>query len=54
MGKLWHVDVGYRYKRVYFLNGWRKFSKDNSIDTGDFLLFQYNGEYDFNVKIFGR
>lgn len=48
------MDVGYSDKGAFFLNGWRKFQKDNYIDTGDFLVFQYNGDFGFKAKIFGR
>ncbi|KAK2639237.1 hypothetical protein Ddye_027032 [Dipteronia dyeriana] len=54
MGSLWHVIVDYIDGRVYFLNGWKKFVKDNSIESEDLLIFRYNGQFGFNVKVFGQ
>ncbi|TXG67147.1 hypothetical protein EZV62_008422 [Acer yangbiense] len=54
MGSLWHVIVDYIDGSVYFLNGWKKFVKDNSIESGDLLIFRYNGQCGFNVKVFGQ
>ncbi|XP_031278124.1 putative B3 domain-containing protein At5g66980 [Pistacia vera] len=44
----------YADNRVYFANGGQQFVKDNSLVFGDFLVFQYNGDNGFNVKIFGK
>ncbi|KAK7841930.1 putative b3 domain-containing protein, partial [Quercus suber] len=41
--KIWHVKVGKISDGVFFLNGWQEFVKDNLIELGDFLVFQYNG-----------
>ncbi|KAI9185532.1 hypothetical protein LWI28_008182 [Acer negundo] len=54
MGSLWHVIVDYIDGRVCFLNGWKKFVRDNSIEFGDLLIFRYNGQCGFSVKIFGQ
>ncbi|KAL5778387.1 hypothetical protein ACOSP7_011313 [Xanthoceras sorbifolium] len=53
MGKVWHVDVNHVDNGVFFLDGWRKFVKDNSLEGGDLLVFKYNGDCGFSVKIFG-
>ncbi|KAK3199231.1 hypothetical protein Dsin_022646 [Dipteronia sinensis] len=54
IGSLWHVIVDYIDGRVFFLNGWKKFVGDNSIDSGNLLIFRYNGQCGFSVKIFGQ
>ncbi|TXG67146.1 hypothetical protein EZV62_008421 [Acer yangbiense] len=54
MGSWWHVIVDYIDGRVYFLNGWKKFVKDNSIESGDKLIFRYNGQCGLSVKVFGQ
>ena len=40
--------------RVLFLNGWKKFVGDNSIECGDLLIFRYNDQCGFSVKFFGQ
>ncbi|XP_031278112.1 putative B3 domain-containing protein Os03g0621600 [Pistacia vera] len=40
--------------RVYFASGWQQFVKDNSLVSGDFLVFQYNDDNGFNVKILAK
>lgn len=52
--KIWHVKVGKISDGVFFLNGWQEFVKDNLIELGDFLVFQYNGHDVFGFKIFGN
>ncbi|KAK2639241.1 hypothetical protein Ddye_027036 [Dipteronia dyeriana] len=54
MGSLWHVIVDYIDGGVFFLNGWKKFIGDNSIKSGDLLIFRYNGQCGFSVKVFGQ
>ncbi|KAK2639239.1 hypothetical protein Ddye_027034 [Dipteronia dyeriana] len=54
MGSLWHVIVDYIDGKVFFLNGWKKFVGDNSIESGDLLIFRYNGQCGFSVKVFGQ
>ncbi|KAL5790812.1 hypothetical protein ACOSQ2_005700 [Xanthoceras sorbifolium] len=54
VGKFWHVNAAYTEQGVNFLNGWHKFAQDNSLQYGDFLLFQYNGDRGFYVKNLGQ
>ncbi|KAK3195619.1 hypothetical protein Dsin_026929 [Dipteronia sinensis] len=53
IGSSWHVILDCIDGRVFFLNGWQKFVKDNSIKFGDFLIFSYDGQRGFSVKILG-
>ncbi|XP_031278158.1 putative B3 domain-containing protein At5g66980 [Pistacia vera] len=54
IGKVWRMKMEYADNRVYFANGWQQFVKDNSLVFGDCLVFQYNGDNGFNVKILGK
>ncbi|KAK4838905.1 hypothetical protein QYF36_017442 [Acer negundo] len=54
VGSLWHVIVDYIDGKVFFLNGWKIFVRDNAIESGDLLIFRYNGHCGFGVKVFGQ
>lgn len=54
IGEYWHVNVSYSDKGMFFLDDWQKFVKDNSLETADFLVFKYDGDCWFNVKIMGK
>lgn len=54
IGEYWHVNVAYCDKGVFFLDGWQKFVKDNSLETADILVLKYDGDCWFNVKIMGK
>ncbi|KAK4838916.1 hypothetical protein QYF36_017563 [Acer negundo] len=54
VGSLWHVIVDCIDGKVFFLNVWNKFVKDNSIESGDLLIFRSNGQCGFGVKVFGQ
>lgn len=54
IGEYWHVNVSYSDKGVFFLDDWQKFVKDNSLETADFLVFKYDGDCWFSVKIMGK
>ncbi|KAK4414264.1 B3 domain-containing protein [Sesamum alatum] len=53
-GKKWHVYVEKTANGSVFLkNGWPSFVSDHCLSAGDFLVFQYDRNYSFIVKIFG-
>ncbi|KAK0601119.1 hypothetical protein LWI29_021376 [Acer saccharum] len=54
VGSLWHVIVDCIDGKVFFLNGWKKFVRGNCIESGDLLIFRYNGQCGFGVKVFGQ
>ncbi|XP_022132726.1 putative B3 domain-containing protein At5g66980 [Momordica charantia] len=54
MGKSWHVTLEKLDDLVYFKNGWQAFVDYHFLRYGDFLIFQYDGHYTFDVKIFGK
>nr|XP_027118990.1 putative B3 domain-containing protein At5g66980 [Coffea arabica] len=38
----------------FFLNGWAEFGKDNTVELGDFLVFQYDGNCVYDVILLGH
>lgn len=51
-GDSWTVGLIKEEGALYFGGGWPKFVEDHSIQTGDFLVFQYDGEAGFKVRVF--
>ncbi|KAK7831669.1 putative b3 domain-containing protein [Quercus suber] len=54
IGKFCIVRVEVRGNRMFFGDGWPDFVKDNYLEIGDFLVFEYDDKSTFNVKIYGR
>lgn len=48
----WNVGVTKTTRSVYFKDGWQEFLKDNSVEDGNFVVFEYEGNMNFNVQIF--
>ncbi|KAK4420176.1 B3 domain-containing protein [Sesamum alatum] len=48
----WHVKVAKAGDTFYLQDGWGKFVKDNFINGGDKLVFEYYGKGLFNTKIY--
>lgn len=54
-GQCWNVELEKTENGMFFHNdGWHSFVKDNLLKIGDFLVFRYDGESKFKVKIFDR
>ncbi|ONK64860.1 uncharacterized protein A4U43_C07F30730 [Asparagus officinalis] len=53
MGRKWEIKVGIVDDQVLLQDGWGRFISDNSINSGDFLVFFYDGDMGFDVKIYG-
>lgn len=51
-GGLWTVKVKIIGNGVFMEEGWEEFARDNSMKNSDFLLFEYDGNMRFSVKIF--
>ncbi|KAF3779165.1 putative DNA-directed RNA polymerase [Nymphaea thermarum] len=51
--KSWPVELT-NDSGLVFKNGWEDFYKHHSLETGDFLIFRYNGNMHFSVRIYGR
>ena len=56
LGKFWHVDVvrdGHGGDSdVYFAGGWAEFVRANRLEEENFLVFKYEGNMVFTVKVF--
>ncbi|XP_049933640.1 putative B3 domain-containing protein Os04g0347400 [Nymphaea colorata] len=52
--KSWPVELTNDSSGLVFKNGWEDFYKHHSLETGDFLIFRYNGNMHFSVRIYGR
>lgn len=48
------MELEDRENGLFFRNGWQGFVKDNHLESGDLLVFDYDGETKFNVKIYDR
>ncbi|CAK9150829.1 unnamed protein product [Ilex paraguariensis] len=53
-GNLWPVEVAKIGRDLFFHDGWLGFVKDNCVELGDFLVFQFDGNYMFDFKLLGR
>ncbi|OWM74465.1 hypothetical protein CDL15_Pgr003968 [Punica granatum] len=57
-GDAWQVNLVEVLEKdsdeLYFTHGWATFVKDNLIEHGHLLLFQYAGELNIKVEIFSR
>lgn len=53
-GSEWEVEVTRSNGKVWFEKCWPEFSKFYSLGIGDFLVFEYEGNSEFNVFIFDR
>ncbi|XP_020103555.1 putative B3 domain-containing protein Os04g0347400 isoform X2 [Ananas comosus] len=53
LGKFWHIALEKDADdNTHFSNGWREFSRAHDFTAGDFLLFRYEGNMVFKVKVF--
>ncbi|POO02657.1 B3 DNA binding domain containing protein [Trema orientale] len=53
-GKCWEFGLVTSEKDLYFATGWEEFARELFLETGDFLVFKYNGISLFEVEIFGK
>ncbi|XP_027066128.1 uncharacterized protein [Coffea arabica] len=53
-GNKWPVRVGRIGDDFFFLDGWAEFVEENSVELGDFLVFQYDGHSLYDVKLLGH
>lgn len=52
-GRSWQVGMEILGRHLHFKTGWEKFAIDHFLEYGDFLIFKYDGNSLFHVKIFG-
>lgn len=53
-GRSWPIKVAEVGNKLFFKSGWRDFVIDHSLEFADFLIFRYNRDSVFLVKIFGK
>ncbi|XP_077224666.1 B3 domain-containing protein Os11g0197600-like [Tasmannia lanceolata] len=51
-GNVWHVDLNDDVNGLYLQNGWKDFVRDHSLQVGYFLVFRYDGNLHFSVRIY--
>ncbi|PRQ60669.1 putative transcription factor B3-Domain family [Rosa chinensis] len=51
-GRVWQVDLERAHKTIWFVGGWQKFAEYYSLTDGQFLVFSYQGNSTFHVRIF--
>lgn len=51
-GNSWPVDLIHEDDGLFFHNGWVSFVKDHCLETGDSLVFRYDGDLHFTVQVF--
>ncbi|KAL1553946.1 hypothetical protein AAHA92_14560 [Salvia divinorum] len=52
-GQQWSITLSLVKGSLAFERGWQKFFRDHSLKAGEFLVFEYYGESDFIVQIYG-
>ncbi|KAF3774183.1 putative B3 domain-containing protein, partial [Nymphaea thermarum] len=52
--KNWPVELVHDGDRLVFRNGWKEFFNLHSLEVGDFLVFRYDGNMHFTVRVFGK
>ncbi|XP_009769345.1 B3 domain-containing protein Os01g0723500-like [Nicotiana tabacum] len=54
-GKYWNMKLREDEEGLFFnAGGWNKFAREQQLEEGDFLLFQYDGKITFHVRIFNK
>uniref|UniRef100_A0A7N0TPW2 TF-B3 domain-containing protein n=1 Tax=Kalanchoe fedtschenkoi TaxID=63787 RepID=A0A7N0TPW2_KALFE len=51
-GKVWRVGLVRQHQTLFLNEGWSGFVRDSSVELGDTLVFEYNGDWQFEVYIF--
>ncbi|KAJ4824032.1 hypothetical protein Tsubulata_007428 [Turnera subulata] len=53
-GVSWKVGVTTVNDTCFLSHGWKEFVKDHLLEVNDFLIFEYNGDSQFDVKMFDK
>ncbi|KAF3332151.1 putative B3 domain-containing protein [Carex littledalei] len=53
IGKTWNIKLTRDHSETFFKGGWPEFSKFHNLEVGFKLVFRYEGNMVFNVKVFG-
>ncbi|XP_010942229.1 putative B3 domain-containing protein Os06g0632500 isoform X1 [Elaeis guineensis] len=54
LGKFWHVNLQREGHKMFFGSGWEDFVKAHGLSVGHFLVFRYQGNMVFTIKIFDK
>ncbi|GAB4847040.1 hypothetical protein Ancab_026052 [Ancistrocladus abbreviatus] len=52
--KKWIVSMERDGSNLFFKDGWQEFVNYHTLEFGDFLIFRYDGNSSFTVKLFGK
>ncbi|XP_039155679.1 putative B3 domain-containing protein At5g66980 [Eucalyptus grandis] len=53
-GRSWPIGIAEVGNKLFIKSGWRDFVIGHSLDFADFLIFRYNGDSVFLVKVFSK
>lgn len=53
-GKFWHIKVQETEEGLFFTDGWQEMIKTHGLSEGCVLLFRYEGNMVFTLKVFGH
>lgn len=51
-GDEWQVGLQRAHNKIWFVDGWQQFAEHHSLTHGQFLVFSYQGNSTFHVRIF--
>ncbi|MCD7451605.1 hypothetical protein HAX54_012867 [Datura stramonium] len=52
-GNMWPIGVTKTGEDIYFEDGWERFTEENILEFGDFLIFDFDGNRIFDFKLLG-
>ncbi|WOK92992.1 B3 domain-containing protein [Canna indica] len=52
MGNFWHMSIVKEGCNMYLSSGWGSFAQAHNLEAGRFVLFRYEGNMVFTVKLF--
>ncbi|WOK95216.1 B3 domain-containing protein [Canna indica] len=52
LGKFWHVDLKSDGRQLFFGDGWKEFARAHDFAVGFFLVFRYEGNLVFTIRVF--
>jgi hypothetical protein len=53
IGKFWPIDIKKEGSGMFLAAGWSQFLTFHGISEGDVVLFRYEGNMAFKIKVFG-
>ncbi|GAB4852236.1 hypothetical protein Ancab_016428 [Ancistrocladus abbreviatus] len=52
--KMWHVNLEKEDNKLFLKEGWQAFVRENRLEFGDFIVFSYDGNSNFSIKVYGK